>query len=57
MPSVKAMLAASPLLWAGRVVRMGNDSLPKSVLHGEMAGSKRRVGSQILRYHKDKHPG
>ena len=50
MESVEAMLVKSQLRWAGHVVRMPDDRLPKAVFNGELTSGKRKRGGQKLRY-------
>ena len=50
MESVEAMLVKSQLRWAGHVVRMPDDRLPKTVFYGELTSGKRKRGGQKLRY-------
>ena len=41
MESVEAMLVKSQLRWAGHVVRMPDDRLPKAVFYGELTSGKK----------------
>jgi len=50
MQSVEAILTKTQLRWAGHVVRMEEDRLPKAVLYGELTTGKRKRGGQKLRY-------
>ena len=50
MESVEAMLVKSQLRWAGHVVRMPDDRLPKAVFYGELTSGKRKRGGQKLHY-------
>jgi len=50
MPSVEALLTAANLRWAGHVVRMDDERLPKSVFYGELSEGTRTVGGQKLRF-------
>ena len=43
MESVEAMLVKSQLRWAGHVVRMPEDRLPKAVFYNELMSGKRNV--------------
>jgi hypothetical protein len=50
MPSIEALLTAANLRWAGHVVRMSEERLPKSVFYGELTEGTRAVGGQKLRF-------
>ena len=50
LESVEAMLVKSQLRWAGHVVRMPDDRLPKAVFYGELTSGKRKRGGHNLRY-------
>ena len=50
MESVEAILVKGQLRWAGHVVRMPDDRLPKAVFYGELTSGKRKRGGQKLRY-------
>ena len=50
MESVEAMLVKSQLRWAGHVVRVPDDRLPKAVFYSELTSGKRKRGGQKLRY-------
>lgn len=48
--SVEALITSSQLRWAGHVLRMSDDRLPKAVFYSELREGKRSVGGQKLRY-------
>lgn len=48
--SVESMLTAAQLRWAGHVVRMNPERLPRKVLFGELVEGRRSGGGQKLRY-------
>ena len=50
MEYVEVMLVKSQLRWAGHVVRMPDDRLPKAVFYVELTSGKRKRGGQKLRY-------
>ena len=50
---IEALLMKSQLRWAGHVVRMKDDRLPKIALYGQLASAARPMGRPLLRY-KDK---
>lgn len=50
MQSVEAILAKTQLRWAGHVIRMPEDRLPKAVMYGELTSGKRKRGGQRLRF-------
>ena len=50
MESVHAMLKRSQLRWAGHVLRMSDERLPKRLLYGELKVGKRSHGGQRKRY-------
>ena len=43
MESIEAMLVKSQLRWAGHVVRMPDDRLPKAVFYGELTSGKKET--------------
>ena len=50
---IEGFLIRSQLRWAGHVVRMDDDRLPKQLLYSQLDGGRRNVGRPWLRY-KDK---
>ena len=50
MESIHAMLMRSQLRWAGHVVRMPDERLPKQLLYGELCAGKRSRGGQKKRF-------
>jgi hypothetical protein len=44
------LLKKAQLRWAGHVVRMSDDRLPKALLYGELADGKRSIGGQRKRF-------
>jgi hypothetical protein len=44
------MLRKAQLRWAGHVVRMPNERLPKKIFYGELLHGKRSLGGQKKRY-------
>ena len=44
------MLEIAQLRWAGHVVRMDNDRIPKQICFSELSDGKRKSGGQLLRY-------
>ena len=50
LTSIEALLVNSQLRWAGHVVRMSDERIPKALLYGQLKGCTRRVGRPRLRY-------
>ena len=50
MTSIEALLVSANIRWAGHVVRMDEDRLPKAIMYSELAAGARTVGGQKLRY-------
>jgi hypothetical protein len=50
MESIHAMLMRSQLRWAGHVVRMNDERLPKRLFYGELCSGKRSCGGQKKRF-------
>ncbi len=50
MESVEAILVKSQLRWAGHVVRIPDDRLPKAVMYAELTEGQRKQGGQKLTY-------
>ena len=50
METIHAMLMRSQLRWAGHVVRMPDERLPKRLLYGELCAGKRSRGGQKKRF-------
>ena len=50
MTGIEAFIIRHRLRWAGHVMRMGDDRLPKKIFLSELASGKRNVGRPLLRY-------
>ena len=50
---IETLQAKIQLRWAGHVVRMNENRLPKKILYGQLPNAKRSIGRPLLRY-KDK---
>ncbi len=50
MPSIHTLIEKAQARWAGHILRMNDQCLPKVLLYGELAQGKRRVGRPKLRY-------
>ena len=50
MPSIHTLLRKAQLRWAGHVVRMPEERLPKKIFFGELAAGRRSQGGQKKRY-------
>jgi hypothetical protein len=50
MNSVHTMLRKAQLRWAGHVVRMPEERLPKQIFYGELTHGKRSLGGQRKRF-------
>ena len=50
MPSIFTLLGRNQLRWAGHLVRMSDNRLPKRMFYGELATGKRSVGGQFKRF-------
>jgi len=49
-PTMYTLLRQRRLRWLGHVCRMEDGRIPKNILYGELASSKRSVGRLQLRY-------
>ena len=50
MPSMHTLLGKAQARWAGHVLRMNDQRIPKVLLYGELAEGKRQVGRPKLRF-------
>ena len=50
LQSIHALLKTAQLQWAGHVVRMSEERLPKHLLYGQLSEGRRSTGSQRKRY-------
>lgn len=50
IPSLESLVVKNRLRWAGHLVRMDNNRLPKQILYGELQDGKRSQGGQRKRY-------
>ena len=50
MPSLEEMILRRQLRWAGHVVRMPVDRLPRQVMYGELETGRRSAGGQRKRF-------
>lgn len=50
LPSIESLLVNSSLRWAGHVVRMNDERIPKALLYGQLKGCSRRAGRPRIRY-------
>ena len=50
MTSIHTLISKNQLHWAGHVVRMDDNRLPKRIFYGELATGKRTTGGQFKRF-------
>jgi hypothetical protein len=50
LPSIYTMLQKAQATWAGYIVHMPDERIPKQLLYGELCKGKRPVGGQKKRF-------
>ena len=50
MPSIHTLIEKAQARWAGHVLRINDQRIPKLLLYGELAEGKRQVGWPKLRF-------
>ena len=48
--SIETLLIKSQLSWAGHVVRMSDNSIPKQIFYSELSEGNRKIGRQMKHY-------